>query len=400
MDRELLRLILNYEFYKENKNSILDTMFPSNLQGLFEIIVKTHEKLQRNLNITEVKALYKANNPTATKASLDVICSILDQLPTEVSDEVAKEVLRKAYITELGRRITDLSIKVINGETSKISEIRQILEKAEAGRFSEFEGLEAVSAELEDILASVSTTTKWSFNISQLKEVAVGVGPGIFKAAFGRVETGKTAYGISLMAAPGGFAEQGAICHYFCNEEPAQRSQLRAVMAYTGMDLQSILLDTVKAKKIYERVKNNIKFFECKGMTAVEIEHHINHFKPDVFLIDQLDKVSIDGSFAREDERLGALYAYTRDICVRQECAGIALSQANADAEGKAYLATTNMSLARTSKAAECDILIGIGRTPDAENNGRVLNVIKNKISGNHKQVVCIIRPEISRYTD
>ena len=39
--------------------------------------------------------------------------------------------------------------------------------------------------------------------------------------AFARPETGKTAFWVSLCAAPDGFAEQGAKIHAFINEEPA-----------------------------------------------------------------------------------------------------------------------------------------------------------------------------------
>ena len=57
--------------------------------------------------------------------------------------------------------------------------------------------------------------------------------------------------------------------------------------------------------------------------------------KPDVLVIDQLDKVHIEGSFARTDEKLRAIYTGTREIAKRRSCAIIGISQASADASGK-----------------------------------------------------------------
>jgi hypothetical protein len=400
LERELLRLILNYQFYKENKNRILEGMFPSNLISLYKLICETHEKLNKDIGIIELKELYKATYPTATTAHLENVFIILDNLPKEISNEVCEEILKKAYIVELGRRITEIGIQIVNGETSKFTEIQSLIEKANSGRISEFADLEPVTKELEELLEQNSEITKWKFNIGGLKDVAQGLGPGVFKAAFGRVETGKTAYGISLLAAPQGFAEQGAKCFFYANEEPAKRSQIRAISSFTGMNLQEILLEPTKTKKLYSKIKDNLTFFDIKGKTIIDIETHIEKHKPDIVVWDQLDKIEIAGTFARTDERLGALYMQARDICVRQGCGGIALSQANAEAEGHAYMASTNMALSRTAKAAECDILIGIGKNPKHDDRGRTLNVIKNKILGNHTAINCVIQPELSRYHD
>ena len=153
-----------------------------------------------------------------------------------------------------------------------------------------------------------------------------------------------------------------------------------------------------EVKKNYEKIKDNLKFFDCKGMDLRDTSLFIKRQKPDIVIFDQLDKFAISGNFAREDERLGALYIRTRDILGEADCAGIALSQANAETEGKAYMASSNMANARTAKAAELDVLIGIGKTPEHQDMTRVLNMVKNKVTGNHEQTICRLVPELSRY--
>lgn len=400
VEKALIKLILRYDFWNENKQNVLRNMFPDNLKQVYDLIAKTHYKLKRDLSLQELKALYTVEFPVATKANKDALFLILDDLPTEISDEIGKEVLKKAWLIESARRLAEIGIEIVNGKTPEIEKARKIIEAMESGRVSDAEDLEALSDDLDDILTAIDLTQKWKYNLAQLQTVVPGIGPGVFKAAFGRVESGKSAFWISLCAGPGGFAQQKARVFAYCNEEAAQRSQGRAVMACTGFSLDQLVTNKDKAREQYAEIKDNLKFFECKGYSIYQIEAHIKQHKPDIVIFDQLDKVQIDGSFAREDERLGALYVYARDICTNHNCAAIAISQANAESEGKAYLSTANMALARTSKAAELDILIGIGKSPLHDDRTRILNVVKNKLSGNHTDVICKLLPEISRYVD
>ena len=398
MEKDLLRLLLKYDFYKDNLTSIDRRIFPNELTELFDLIVESHEKFKKDLTIGELKALYAVNHPTATVAKKENIAIILNSLPTEISEDVAKEIIRKAYITEAARELSEIGLDIINGKAACYEKAREIIDKIEKGKLAEADDLGQVTDDLEEIINAVTTTTRWKYNITALEEAASGVGPGIFGGIMARVETGKTALAVSLCAAPKGFAEQGAVVHFYCNEEVAIRTKARAVSCFTGIPAIELPLKIKKAKTSYDKVKDNLKFFECRDKTVLDIEAHIKKQKPDIVIVDQLDKLQIAGSYAREDERLGALYIRFRDILATYQCAGIGMSQANAEAEGKAILHTANMSNARTSKPAELDILIGIGRSELHDDNARYLNLIKNKVTGSHKDIVCYIVPELSRY--
>jgi hypothetical protein len=60
------------------------------------------------------------------------------------------------------------------------------------------------------------------------------------------------------------------------------------------------------------------------------------------------------------------------------------------------------MENSKTGKAAEADLIIGIGNrtSNDPTNNMRVLNVSKNKITGWHGDPSCTLDKYISRYDD
>ena len=78
----------------------------------------------------------------------------------------------------------------------------------------------------------------------------------------------------------------------------------------------------------------------------------------------------------------------------RHECALIAVSQASADAAGRTRLDFSMMENSKTGKAAEADLIIGIGKhgqdaSEDEPDTMRFLNVSKNKLSGYHGVIPC-----------
>ena len=134
--------------------------------------------------------------------------------------------------------------------------------------------------------------------------------------------------------------------------------------------------------------------------TIDDVNNHCEQHKPDILIIDQLDKVNVVGNFSRTDEKLRAVYTGAREIAKRHDCCVIAISQASADAHGKTSISFDMMENSKTGKAAEADIIIGIGRNSnsDAENKIRTLCISKNKINGYHGEPSCTIRRSISRY--
>ena len=58
------------------------------------------------------------------------------------------------------------------------------------------------------------------------------------------------------------------------------------------------------------------------------------------------------------------------------------------------------MEGSKTGKAAEADLIIGIGKRDTGNPNEpmRQLNISKNKINGVHADIPCFINPQLSRY--
>jgi len=175
---------------------------------------------------------------------------------------------------------------------------------------------------------------------------------------------------------------------------------MRTILCSTGYNMDEIPDNMKEVHFTWSKIKDNIFLFDIVDWTLEDIDTHCEKHKPDIIVIDQLDKVNVKGTFARTDEKLRAIYTGAREIAKRRNCAVIAISQASADAHNRDKISFDMMENSKTGKAAEADLIIGIGRNTgvDTENRNRTLNISKNKITGYHGEPSCVIRRDISRY--
>ena len=378
------------------------TMFPSELADLYDTIVDGHDKYDRNLTVGEVRELYRVNNPTATRAKRELLAEILDDISAyaPMGEDVAQDVLTKLWQQEVGRRIADMGLAMMEGTPEKIHEIKELIEKSENG-FVPDDDIEPITTSVEELLEYEANENCWEFNIPTLAKAVRGGKGGEFMIGFARPEIGKTAFYVSLAMAPNGFCAQGANVHIITNEEPAKRTMLRAVMAYTGYSREQIYMNRSHASEKFTEIAPNITMLDNVDASIEWLNKYCASKKPDILIIDQLDKLNVSGTFARTDEKLREIYLKFREICKRHDVFGIGISQASADAENKTNVTYAMMENSKTGKAAEADLIIGIGKSDITDNNDsrRYLTISKNKLTGFHGNIVCNLETATSRYT-
>ena len=401
IEKQMIRLLLNKKFYTQYKGILSPTVFAGDVSSLYETIQKAHKEYDEDIKIDDLYSLHAIRfNPTLTRAAKEKFSELVEDIKEvqEPNKEIAKDIIRILSDRDLAQRIAVESTEIFNGKDANFSEIISMIENHKVG--IDEEKNPAVTSSIDEVISLLDVTTKWKFNIPVLKENVGGIGGGNLMIAFARPETGKTAFWVSLCAAPEGFCSQGANVHAFINEEPAIRTQIRAISAYTGMTREEILLDKALAQRYWSDIKDNISMFDTVDWSMNDIDSHCEKNKPDIIVIDQLDKINVKGTYARTDEKLRQIYTNVREIAKRRECAVIAISQASADAHNRNSISFDQMENSKTGKAAEADLIIGIGRNSntDAENKIRTLCVSKNKINGYHGEPVCTIRRSISRY--
>ena len=402
MEQQLIKLLMHKEFFDANKSRVMRSMFPSELADLYDTIISGHSSYERDLSSQEVREIYRVSNPTATRAKRDAVAEVLvdiEQLP-KMGKDVASDVLKKMWQQEIGRNIADMGLAIMEGSPEKIQDVKALIEKSQDGFVPE-DDVTPVTTDVDTLLEYVDNEDCWEFNIPSLAKSVRGGKAGEFMIAFARPEVGKTAFYVSLVASPNGFCSQGADVHIITNEEPARRTMLRAVSAYTGYNDKQIYANRSQAREKFKEIASQITMVDNVDASIEWLDKYCSDKKPDILIVDQLDKLNVMGSFARTDEKLRSIYTKYREVCKRHNLFGIGISQASADAEGKTNVTYAMMENSKTGKAAEADLIIGIGKSDITDNadKRRYITISKNKLTGFHGKLICNLDTDLSRYT-
>ena len=402
IEKQIIKLMLNKDFYTEYKGRVSRNVFQGSFGSLYDTVQKAHDKYDADISIDELYSLHTTVfNPALTRAAKEQFHELLEDIKetNEPSKQIADDIIKILIERDVAQKIAIEATEIFNGKAADFNFITNLIEKHKTGLPAQ--KLDSVTNDIAELIEELNVVSKWQFNINVLNTNIGGIGPGNLMIAFARPEAGKTAFWVSLVAAPYGFAEQGAKVHAFINEEPAVRTQMRAISSFTGLNKEQITEDVPKAREEWIKIKDNITMLDTVDWSMDDIDSHCEKHKPDIIVIDQLDKVNISGTFARTDEKLRAIYTSAREIAKRRNCVVIAISQASAEAQNRNNISFDMMENSKTGKAAEADLIIGIGSNTsiDPTNDMRILNVSKNKITGWHGEPACVLDRYISRFT-
>lgn len=405
MELSLVRSLMDKSFYDDHRGAKCpDRLFSKDVRKIKQAIDSAMDKYERTVTPDEIEALLMSNNPTFTTAQKQAYSSLFAQIKKEqpMGSDVAQEVLSKLFQQVIGEDIANLGFDYVNGSQSSLEPLRLLLEQY-ADDFTPNLNVEWDDIDIETLLSRNDLEARWTFNIPSLARKVEGVNDGHLIEIGARPNTGKTSFHASLIAAPGGFAHQGANCIILCNEEGYHRVGARYLTAATGMTMQEIKANPSKARDLYAPVKERIKIKDATGRDMSWVESICKSYKPDIVILDMGDKFARTGGFARADEALKANAIHARQIAKQHECAVFYMSQLSADAEGKVLLNQSMMEGSRTGKAAEADLMVLIAKNPvvdgqDEEDTQRHLNVVKNKLTGWHGVVHCELEYKTARY--
>jgi len=405
MELSLIRSLMDKEFYDEHRGSRCpDRLFSKDVRKIKQSIDSAMDRYERTVTPAEIEALFMANNPTLTTAQKQAYSHLFVQVTKQIpmGSDVAQEVLSKLFQQVVGEDIANLGFDYVNGDKTSLEPLRQMLEQY-GDDFTPNLRIEWEDIDLDTIIAMTDLESQWTFNIPTLTRKVEGINAGHLIEVGARPNTGKTSFHASLVAAPGGFAWQGAKVVVLCNEEGYHRVAHRYITAATGLDKHEIVKHRQSAMETFAKIRPNIMFKDATGRDMNWVESVCKSYKPDIVILDMGDKFSRMAGFARPDESLKANAIQARQIAKQQDCAVFYMSQLSAEAEGKVVLNQAMMEGSRTGKAAEADLMIMISKNPtvegqEEEDNQRHINVVKNKLSGWHGIVHTDLEYKIARY--
>jgi len=405
MELSLIRSLMDKDFYDEHRGARCpDRLFSKDVRKIKQAIDTAMDRYERTVTPAEIESLFMANNPTLTTAQKQAFSHLFMQVNKQIpmGSDVAQEVLSKLFQQVVGEDIANLGFDYVNGDKTSLEPLRMMLEQY-GDDFTPNLRIEWEDIDIDTILAMTDLESQWTFNIPTLTRKIEGVNAGHLIEVGARPNTGKTSFHASLVAAPNGFAWQGAKVIVLCNEEGYHRVVHRYITAATGMDKYEIAKNKHQAMAVFDKIRGNLMFKDATGRDMNWVESVCKSYKPDIVILDMGDKFARTGGFARPDEALKANAVQARQIAKQQECAMFYMSQLSADAEGKVVLNQAMMEGSRTGKAAEADLMLMISKNPtvegqEEEDNQRHINVVKNKLSGWHGIVHTDLEYKTARY--
>ena len=405
----ILRTLLTKEKYDKLKSEIDISIFQNGAREIYKTISNTYRD---NPNITQINfsdlklAYFNTYYPNTSYASQKSIHELIDSVERqeEPSDDVVATALKSMYrikkADELARICLDISNNPSSTSLKQVEKFMANIDEEQTQQESE-----AVTKDVDKIIEALQEQGEFKFNLPSLQTATNGIGRGNFMVIIARPETGKTAFWVSLVASTGGFAWQQKKVSIFANEEPAIRTQMRLLNSSTGLERSSILNGSRDiAKEKWATISPYIDNFDCVGKTMDDLDEYCSTNDVDILIIDQLDKINVAGKYNATHEKLREVYTQSRELAKRHNILVIGMSQASAEAQGRSRVTFSTMENSKTGKAAEADIILGIGKEDEEENFMddcvRFVTLSKNKLTGNHKEFEVILRPTISRYAE
>ena len=368
---------------------------------LYDTLDALHEKhpAVEEFTLNEFRGFATSRIPLSDKITASLLASMdAGDISGAVIEDIVTEVRKRALANEICLAAIDVS------EGRK--DFTELLTLIKSHDTIEVLTIEFITDDLEVLYDEHRNKPGLRWRLQTLNEMLGSLRRGDFGFIFARPESGKTTF---LASEVSYFAQQSdSPILWFNNEEDGKKVQRRIIQATLGYSLEELYADIqVNRQKYYDLTGGRIKLIDSANIHKRDVEVLVAQYKPALVVFDQIDKIK---GFVndREDLRLGAIYVWAREIA-KEHCPVIGVCQADATGEGKAKLGMENIANSKTSKAAEADFILGIGkRNTDGYEYSRTLTLSKNKLDGDadsvpelrHGSREVIILPEIGRYQD
>jgi KaiC/GvpD/RAD55 family RecA-like ATPase len=362
------------------------------------------DSAETDVSLDELQAFFNAKYPDA---NTEVYQGLFNDInAAEIGEAVGHKILSEIKQREGLRKLSELAFAATQGRAT----LQDVLSATEAVKAENPQGPsneEAfVTTDLEEIVNGTIATNGIRWRLNCLNASLGSLRKGDFGFTFARPETGKTTFVADLAA--NAFNQVSDPVVWFNNEEVGSKVMLRVYQSYFGVDLQTLMGKAAYFKAEFQRrVGRKFLLLDNATIDKTTIEKVLAREKPSLIIYDQIDKIK--GFKAdRDDLVYGAIYQWARELA-KTYAPSIGVCQADGTAEGQKWLTMANVANAKTSKQAEADWILGIGKTHNqAEEYVRYLNISKNKLTGDvdsdpaqrHGHFEVIIQPTIARYKD
>jgi hypothetical protein len=391
------------------KDKLLLSDLTKEIQPVYSVLdnFQRQNKDEVNLSVSDL-----ANLLFSTSAKdKDYYLGVLDQLEKlEVSDATSHKLVQSILANKKLKEISLAAYDVTEGklELDRMHELMKGFLEDQAAE-EQGEEFEFITDDLEELVNGAIKQRGLRWRLSTLNQMLGSLRTGDFGFIFARPETGKTTFLASettYMAEQ--LSESSGPIIWFNNEEQGSKVKLRCYQAALGLNMTQLMANLPENREAYlAKTKGKHMIFDAGMIHKNTVEKVCKQYKPSLIIFDQIDKI-YGFSNDREDLRLGAMYNWARELA-KEYCPVIAVCQADGTGEGQKWLTMANVANAKTSKQAEADWIVGIGKIHDpGYENVRYLHASKNKLIGDedslpdmrHGRKEVLINPAVARYED
>lgn len=405
----IIKLFLNYNTWLSYRDKLSLSDLTKEIQPVYSVLDNFQRQNTDEVNLS-VNDLANLLFSTSAKDK-DYYLGVLDQLEKlEVSEATSHKLVQSILANKKLKEISLAAYDVTEGklELDRMHTLmKEFLDDQEAEE--QGEEFEFITDDLEELVNGAIKQQGLRWRLSTLNQMLGSLRKGDFGFIFARPETGKTTF---LASETTFMAEQlndesGPVI-WFNNEEQGSKVKLRCYQAALGLNMTQLMANLPENRDTYlAKTKGKHLIFDAGMIHKNTVEKVCKQYKPSLIIFDQIDKI-YGFTNDREDLRLGAMYNWARELA-KDYCPVIAVCQADGTGEGQKWLTMANVANAKTSKQAEADWIVGIGKIHDpGYENVRYLHASKNKLIGDedslpdmrHGRKEVLINPAVARYED
>ena len=390
IEQHILQFILHRDFYSGVKHILSEDMFEGLSKTVFRTILNCHDVATTNLTAGEVHSMLLTSNPALTKSSREDLADIFNRMrdpSKEQNVDLHRKIVEEFWARDQARVIGERAIDIYTGDSTDFTPIKSILDRVSEHSIKGSETYTIFEDDFMQLIESEERGVDFPFDLNIIKDNLPGMSRGNLGIIFARPETGKTTFCAHLCSS---YIKNKNKVAYWANEEPAAKIKLRIIQSYYKLTKQEMVKDkSVINEKYAQDIKPYLTVVDSVGSSVEELDQYCKLSDPDIVFADQLDKFRVNGDFGRGDERLKEIYIKAREIAKRNGLLFWAVSQANYEAHNRMNIDYSMMDNSRTGKAGEADVIIGIGKTGDVDDDNymRYLCVSKNKVNGYHGMI-------------
>ena len=403
----ILLLLYNNNYIKYN--SIININDLKNnykeLYYIYNTIKELQENSPNNYTTYELEIYFYTKYPAA-KEQESYAALFAQAHAAQISEAVAETVMHAAQQRQHALALSEAAFKFTQGYGSP-DEIKSLYEAFNGLPEAVSDDTEYVTTDLEELVNNAVMKKGLRWRLDCLNKSLGSLRKGDFGFVFARPESGKTTFLASEVSHMLTQTESPII--WFNNEEQGSKVMLRIYQAYFGVTLQQLIGNASYYKMEWAKaVGDRLRLVDSASISKANVEKILTTYDTvGLILFDQADKIK--GFEAdRKDLALGANYQWERELA-KEFAPTIGVCQADGTGEGQKWLTMQNVADAKTSKQAEADWIVGIGKSHDFnEESIRFLNISKNKLQGDedtraelrHARFEVLIQPQTARYKD